>query len=187
MLHTYLLNTNLIKIKHIQILYNLNHIDFKTHQFRLYLHRTTALQNSHLPTLHRFLKEVSLSWHFLVMPKIVSHPRFSSELDNLFPMLGSQVLHYLTISSSLDLRHGSVFIVQVKPWFPHPAFTPWHVEEGYFLTVKMTAYPYDSLTSFYPASCSLWSCLPIPHTPLDNTGIFLGKIQPLWRISSQHI
>lgn len=42
-----------------------------------------------------------LSWHFLVMPKIVSHPHFSSELGNLFPMLSLQVLSFLTISSSL--------------------------------------------------------------------------------------
>lgn len=41
-----------------------------------------------------------LSWYFL-MPKIATHPRFSSELDNLFPMLSWWVLHFLTISSSL--------------------------------------------------------------------------------------
>lgn len=104
MLHTCLLNTNLIKIKLIQTLYNLNHIDFKTCQFRIYLHSTTALWNSHLLTLHRFLKDMSLSWHFLVMPKIVSHPSFSSELNNLFPMLSSEVLHFLTISSSLGSK-----------------------------------------------------------------------------------
>lgn len=101
MLHACLLNTNLIKIKLIQTLYNLNHIDFKTRPFRIYLHSTTALWNSHLLTLHRFLKEMSLSWHFLVMPKTVSHASFSSELNNLFPMLSLEVLHFLTISSSL--------------------------------------------------------------------------------------
>lgn len=105
MLHTCLLNTNLIKIQLIKILYNLNHIDFKTHQFRMYLHSTTALWNSHLLTLHRFLKELSLlSWHFLVMLKSVSHPSFSSELDKLFPMLSSQVLHFLQTSSSLGSK-----------------------------------------------------------------------------------
>lgn len=91
-------------------------MNFKTCQFRLYLHRTTALWSSHsrLLTLHRFLKEMSvLSWHFLVMPKIVSHPSFSSELDNVFPMLSLQVLHFLTISSSLGSEtrfsvHGAV-------------------------------------------------------------------------------
>lgn len=47
------------------------------------------------------------------MPKIVSHPSFSSELENLFPMLSLQVLHFLTISSSLGSKtqfsvHGAV-------------------------------------------------------------------------------
>lgn len=47
---------------------------------------------------------MSLSWHFLVMPKIVSHPSFSSELNNLFPVLILELLHFLTTSSSLGSK-----------------------------------------------------------------------------------
>lgn len=103
MLHTHLLNTNVIKNN----LYNLNNMHFRTCQFTIYLHSTTALWNSHLLlwltlTLHIFLKEFSVLFrHFLVMPKIVSHSSFPFELDNLFPMLSLWVLHFLTFSSSL--------------------------------------------------------------------------------------
>lgn len=149
MLHICLLNTNLIKIQLIQILYNLDHIDFKTHQFRIYLHSTTALWNSHLLTLHRFLKEMSLFWHFLVMPKTVSHPSFSSELDNLFPMLSLQVLHFLTISSSLGSK--SQFSIHSAGQTLVSISCLDSVEEGIFSLC--CSHPYDSLTSFYPASC----------------------------------
>lgn len=35
------------------------------------------------------------------MPKIISHPSFSSELDHLFPKLSLRVLHFPAVSSSL--------------------------------------------------------------------------------------
>lgn len=126
-----------------------------------------------------------LSWHFLVMPKIVSHPGFSAEPDDLFPMLSSWVLHFLTISRVLwDVRHGSVFTVQVKQGFPYPALTPWHMGGEDFLPVLLSPFWQPQLLSciHWP-----WSCLHLPHTPPPKTGIFLGKIQPRWRISSQDI
>lgn len=99
-----------------------------------------------------------LSWHFLVMPKIVSHPRFSSELWQSFPnaQLASLALpnnqQFFRIWDTVQCsRCSSNISFHILPWL----HGPW--EEGIFSLC--CSHPCDNLTGFYPAfSWSIPGC-----------------------------
>lgn len=128
-----------------------------------------------------------MSGCFLVMHKIVSHPYFSSELDNLFPTFSLLVLHFLIISVFLGSKtwfnvHSvvqTINSIRTLSWL-HGVW-----EEQIFSL--FCSHPCNSLASFYPAFSRLWSCFHLPCTPPPKAGVLLAEIQPPWRISPQDI
>lgn len=121
------------------------------------------------------------------MHKTVSHPSFSSELDNLFPTVSLLVLHFLIISSSLGSKtwfnvHSvvqTINSIHILSWL-HGAW-----EERIFSLC--CSHPCNSLASFYPVFSWLWSCLDLPRIPPPKVGVVLAEIQLPWRIPLQDI
>lgn len=107
------------------------------------------------------------------MYKIVSHPYFSSELDNLFPTLSLLVLHFLIISSSSGSKTWLNFhsVVQTTNSNHSPSWLHRAWEERMFSLCCF--HPCNSLPSFYPAFSWLWSCLHLPHTLFPRQGFSL--------------
>lgn len=113
-----------------------------------------------------------LSWHFLVMPKIVSHPGFSPELDNIFPMLNPWVLHLLTISSSLGCKTQFSVHSAGQTWFSILCLDPMAYGRGGFPPL-CCSHPSGSL-SFYPASIG-HGAVCISLTLLPRQGFSLAR------------
>lgn len=98
------------------------------------------------------------------MHKIVSHPYFSSELDNLFPTLSLLVLHFLIISSSLGCKTWfSVHSVVQTINSTHILSWLHGIWEERIFSPLCCSHPCNSLASFHHASSWPWSCLHLPH------------------------